>query len=340
MIRKEIGSEFIKTEINWRIKNDAPPYYYELLENGRQCYKYISEMFSGKILFPMYACDSMLQFFEKDQIIFYDVTEKFDIKIDSITDEMIEKAQVLVYVNYYGFPQNKEVQSFLKRVREKLILVEDTTQSIFSNIPFIGDYGICSFRKWMGINTGAIIYSKNKIRIENKLKKGQFSKFREEAFMIKEEYIKGNTETKRYLDLFGKAEEYADKNMEYVDIDNDSINQLKHCDFIHIKEKRRENYKTLELMLNDIAEIKIPKSLEKGIVPLFLPIYADSRDLLKKYLIKNEIFCPVHWPQIEGIKEESNTAYLLKYVLSIPIDQRYSIEDMKRISQVIHDFYK
>ena len=68
--------------------------------------------------------------------------------------------------------------------------------------------------------------------------------------------------------------------------------------------------------------------------PIFLPIFMETkeRDGLRKHLIEMGIYCPVHWPKPEGC--ESN---IYDLELSLICDQRYGIEDMKRIVSVIKE---
>ena len=45
----------------------------------------------------------------------------------------------------------------------------------------------------------------------------------------------------------------------------------------------------------------------------------------------NRIYCPVHWPLYSEIEKISSSTYINSHELSIPIDQRYSCNDMQYI---------
>ena len=72
---------------------------------------------------------------------------------------------------------------------------------------------------------------------------------------------------------------------------------------------------------------------------LFFPIYCENRDKLQKYLENNKIYCPIHWPvNEEKLLEFSNIDYISKHILSLPIDQRYNLNDMKFVCKILNNY--
>lgn len=74
-------------------------------------------------------------------------------------------------------------------------------------------------------------------------------------------------------------------------------------------------------------------------VPIFCPIKSRMRDELKDYLIINHIYCPTHWPLYDELKIYEVALNNSIEELTIPIDQRYSEEDMRYIADKIINFY-
>lgn len=77
-------------------------------------------------------------------------------------------------------------------------------------------------------------------------------------------------------------------------------------------------------------------------VPLFVPILVNEcRSELRSYLIRQEIYLPIHWP-ITDVHGDLNkrTRRLYDEELSVVCDQRYSVKDMQRIVQLIADFFR
>ena len=69
--------------------------------------------------------------------------------------------------------------------------------------------------------------------------------------------------------------------------------------------------------------------------PLFVPIVIakEKRNAIRKKLIDNQIYCPVHWPH-PNAECQSN---LYEMELSLVCDQRYNGDDMKRIVEVLNN---
>ena len=82
------------------------------------------------------------------------------------------------------------------------------------------------------------------------------------------------------------------------------------------------------------------KELKENDCPLFVPLLIDEdkRDALKNHLIKKQIYCPVHWPVTEFHKLNDKTEEIYKKEISIVCDQRYTVNDMKRIASEIKYF--
>ena len=77
-------------------------------------------------------------------------------------------------------------------------------------------------------------------------------------------------------------------------------------------------------------------------VPLFVPVLVreDLRNPLRRYLIDNDIYCPVHWPLSDLHKPMTGSKQLFESELSLICDQRYGENDMKRIADTIKEFLK
>ena len=69
--------------------------------------------------------------------------------------------------------------------------------------------------------------------------------------------------------------------------------------------------------------------------PMVYPFKAKNNSDLRKELIENKVFVAKYWPNVEeqeGFETESNMAM---NVIPIPCDQRYGIEEMDRIINLI-----
>ena len=73
--------------------------------------------------------------------------------------------------------------------------------------------------------------------------------------------------------------------------------------------------------------------LDENDVPLVYP-YMTTKENLRKKLINNKIYVATYWnPQPETMPE----SLFQRYIIPLPIDQRYSKVDMQRILEVIDE---
>ena len=80
---------------------------------------------------------------------------------------------------------------------------------------------------------------------------------------------------------------------------------------------------------------------------MFVPVLVPDgkRNELRRHLINNEIYCPIHWPVSEyhmggSHKLDDKTENIYANELSLVCDQRYIEEDMNRMVDVIREFWK
>jgi hypothetical protein len=76
------------------------------------------------------------------------------------------------------------------------------------------------------------------------------------------------------------------------------------------------------------------EAITNNIVPMFVPIRTNKRNEIKEKLASHNVFCPIHWPLPSShARKLSNSIYSEE--LSLIIDQRYSIQDMNLIIDIV-----
>lgn len=82
--------------------------------------------------------------------------------------------------------------------------------------------------------------------------------------------------------------------------------------------------------------IKTSVRIEKDWCPFVLTINLNNRDKCREYLIRNKIYCAVHWPLNEtSLYENSSARKRASRMISLPIDQRYGLKEMKYLIVVL-----
>jgi hypothetical protein len=299
-------------------------------DSGRSSIRLILEILKKKtFLVPNYICEIILKIFEEYEISFSFYKINNDLSIDY--SSLIGKHYDVIYViNYFGV--NHSINEIIDPSK---IIVEDNVFSplFYNKNNFPNWIGFNSFRKFSPLADGSLIKSsltlpKDKIRNKDP----EFSNIKYTAKDMKYNFLKYHRYSeKEYLDLFRIAENKLDSQTWINNISSYSLFRL--FDFISGIEKeykiRANNYNILYENLKD-------KAIELNTNYLsFFVLSVEKRDALRKYLFSKNIFCPIHWPSIAGV-----SCQISDMCLSIPIDSRYSTNDMMQIAAYVNNFYE
>ncbi len=327
----EIGSEFWqkKTTKKEKTKNNLAH-----LLSGRTALDFIikdikAERQLGSVMLPSYCCESMIEPFERNgvDVRFYKVSEE---SIDYPTNN----CDAVLIFDFFGYEEPFNAKIALAESDNGKITIYDSTHKL--NGPSIKvDYAFCSYRKWQYCNFSEVRKLTGDFCISKPVNLNTaYCEMRDKAARLKAAYMAGDKADKlEFLKLFSSAEDML--NHDYVGY----TGEIADVDIKAVIEARRRNAHHLISGLQNIPGIKLWKAtLGPTDTPLFVPILVRNglRDALKIYLIKNFIYCPVHWPL-----SRSHGAYRDIYdeELSLICDQRYSIEDMDREVEVIKNFF-
>lgn len=352
----EIGSEF------WTDRNDIPEYSNEmpswlkkfgnvvLTTSGRGALSLLLDQVKPRVkkaLLPSYICDSVISPFETAgyELTYYDVDKYLKpIDIESIKNSNIG---IFLHMGYFGFPTNKILSDTISSLKSNsVIVIEDVTHTLFSDndTQIDNDFIIGSIRKWFGTPSGGFLASDKIMNYELFDADNEFINLRGSSLHRKFEYIKSRNKSMKstYLSGFNRAEKILDEDIKPYKIDHTSEMIIKNFDNKQLQSSRKRNYEFLLKQLSDVDRTEVIfNNLGSDITPMFFPIYVKrNRDKLRQNLIDKEIYCPVHWPipkQLIG-RLNSITKNIYESILSIPCDQRYQIEDMRRITNEICSF--
>lgn len=368
----EIGSEYHLNFTDIEISNSN---IYMLLKDyntfftnyGRTAiylmYRHIVEKYGGhetKVLLPSYICDSVLQVFPRENTVFYDLKEGFEIDscsvVELITTGNFDRG-IFFLMHYFGKTVSSEDLVQIRKLctEHQITIIEDTTHSIFTSPCTVGDFCIASLRKWMAIPEGGVIYSRNPLPEEWKDLSHAHTSHKIEAMMLKNLFL-GYAEP--YVD-FKETEfvNHAYRNMfvneektigqEIYGISDLSAFLLMCQDVECIMGIRRQNYQYLNKRLQDsgifLYDEKKYHSAKEAVpfAAVLLLNEGKKRDLFRTYLEEHKIYCAVHWP----IKDEEqlklqNVRKWTRQIISLPIDQRYGIKEMDYLADNVISFFK
>ena len=315
--------------------------------DGRQAIKatllnFISELKDKKVYLPSYLCSSILQPFKELSLKFdfYGHTHPLRPNINFSL-----KNSLIYIIDYFGTEtlSNKEIEE----LSDNNLIILDITHSIFNKERFKikseNVIMIASLRKIFPIPDGGIIYYKNN-KISININKHEYNKHVKmlEAMFLKKYYTNNNNKSlKEYFhELYKNYEKSKDHStIKIYDIPQISLEILQNLNINKLLSKRKENLNYLYNNLdNEVIKPLFRKTKVKS--PFFMSILFRNekvRELYRKKLIEFKIYPPIHW----GLP--TDVSYIFRYehelsknILSIPIDQRYGLKDMKYITNILN----
>lgn len=307
-------------------------------DSGRSATKYLLESIKHEYTaVPDYLCESIFDCFTDCNVIHYHINGTLDaVDLDKIPWDRLD---VFYLLHYFGSLQNQEVLKYiLEKKREfGFIVIEDTTHSLFTSPLIVGDYGVCSLRKWFPIPDGGVLYSKKSLNQDSYSKLARKQSDRIEGMVLKSLYLKGVIKEKdAFRKIFIETENQLDSQEQVFRLSTVS-EYILHC--VNVEDvilRRKQNHAVLRNAIGDILPEVQTRNLDG--IPFIYVTRTENRDALRSYLIKNEVFCPVHWPLPKGCN--SNGAIRLSdELISIPIDQRYTEKEVLNTARIIRGFY-
>lgn len=298
---------------------------------------YIRENLNRSFIYlPDYLCGSIIDTAYKSgfKVKFYPVSKGFLPEMDFLSRQPLADGVILV-INYFGCLELKKVVSDLKNLAGPAYIITDNVQGYFSmESDDEADFSFTSFRKMFPVPDGAWVKSKYQ-GFAACTEENMFLPYKLAGSMLKALRRFNSIGDGHYLSFLEKGEMLIDENIQarMSDVTSHILAQL---DLSGIASKRRRN---AAYLIKGLQELGIsPLCIASGAaVPLFVPVSLKDRDVVRKLLFEENIFCPVHWPCRDAALHRGYE--MAQSELSLIIDQRYGLEDMDRITHVLSRHY-
>jgi len=286
---------------------------------------HLSDKVNSVIYVPYYICHSVVQacMNANFEIRYYELNDDFKFPIKTL--ENITYNSCILSVNYFGFIGDNDLIDEIKAKRPDITILGDHVQSFWTCQFSKADYSFTSLRKHFAISDGALVYKKGRLWISDKnYSINSFSDKKILGSFLKN--IKVNDSI--YLKMFSDGEQLLDVEKTPTFSSDISKFLFDKLDLKFISGKKQENYEFLhEYGEKNGLEFIFPFNSKN--IPLCVPIVVKNRNSLRRELVKNNIYLPIHWQISNFNKISSKASWLSKNEISLVIDQRYNIEDMR-----------
>jgi len=317
---KEIGGYF---ELELPQRNEKTMHPNGVRANsGRHALEYILRGLGNRVKrlwLPYYTCSVVLEPVKKLDLKhrFYHINE--NLEISDLPN--LDNGDYLIVNNYFGIKDE-----YVKRIAgiygDRLII--DNAQAWYMpEIPGVNT--VYSPRKFFGLPDGGVAVS---------------TEFFNDKLERDESYERCSHLLKRidqgasygYQDFHKNSAQLIDQPIKRMSALTERI--LDSIDFDKVKAIRRNNFEILHKTLGASNRLLISNT-DSFACPMTYPYFTDDC-VLRNELISNKIFVATYWPNVLKWCQEDTSEYkLAKYLLPLPIDQRYGEEDMTTIIKTI-----
>lgn len=270
-----------------------------------------------KLWIPKYICDSVIKLCERESVkyTFYHIGVDFRLS----DDIELRDNEWLYFVNYYSQFDNNQISEVVQKYSRVIV---DNAQSYFQEpLPHVDTLYTC--RKWFGVPDGAFLYT--------------------DALL--EEDLPQDVSFERMNYLLGRYERTASEYYsEYVannklfeiepikSISKLTWNLLHGIDYSTVLQIRTDNFTFLDKCFRRINKLKLKTTA------FMYPLMIDNGSELRKKLQMEKIYIPTLWPAVFDITISEDSEYkMAKNILPLPIDQRYTVDDMRYLVKRIQE---
>lgn len=228
----------------------------------------------------------------------------------------------ILYVNYFGTTPKERIQKIAQKFKN---VIFDNTQAFYATPLLDGKcMNVYSPRKFVGLADGGYLIWSGECKVNENYP--QDISWDRAAFLFKS--IELGTNAAYQDNLCSKVSlEDGIKRMSVL-----TQKMLQSVDYDFLAEKREKNFRVLFDQFFGINQLKL--SME-GYAPFVYPLLVAIPNLREK-IVSKKIYVPQWWKYLlTEVPDTSVEAWLSKWLLPLPIDQRYSERDMEEMSEII-----
>jgi hypothetical protein len=274
-----------------------------------------------KLYVPYYQCPSVFSFLEKKGI------EVVRYYLDSSLMPQIntnEKDTAVLIVNYFGLFDSEKLNEIASKFKNAII---DNSQAFYTK-PIDNLLNIYSPRKFFGVPDGCYVIGKDAKRFEHQFEKD--SSAATSGFLLKR------------IEL-GCNAIYSERQKNEERIEKSDVKQMSQLtqslllsiDYKKIKQKRVANFKLAHKIFKKLNMLNIEDLIGSEATPMVYPLLIEQENIVS-ILKDNNIYTGRWWAHVLNCVDTNRIENKLsKYMIPIPIDQRYGAKEIKLIHSII-----
>lgn len=275
-----------------------------------------------RVYVPYYYCPSTTEAIQRMgiEVRFYHIDKEL-----MPVDLPDEHESVVLLVDYFGV-RSEQIKKLVCTFRESEVII-DMAHAFYAE-PLIADHvhNVYSAKKFFGVPDGAYLVSKAvDPSIELPTEAHGYAEYLLTAY---EEGTNAAYKMKKEVDGLIAAD--------YKCMSRLAIGLLRNVDYDRVRHQRINNYNILYETFLGVNELVLP---EKCVAYQFPLLISNRGKVIKQQLIEKQIFVSTLWSGINLL--ENGNAFELNMMdnaIFLPIDQRYSTDDMNYIISEVKNF--
>ncbi len=293
------------------------------VDSGRSALQYILENFPIKrIWLPIYNCplvEARIRTTSNVEICLYNLDESFR---PDINHDLLKKGDALLWVNYCGvMPQDLISEIVSLQTQYPVIVIIDNIPAYFSQ-PRMEAFNIYSCRKFIGVPDGGHVIGNNVKQIALPI----YYTAHNYLYLLKAIETGSNS---AYTEYQESEKRFNDSQIAYG-MPELTKRILRGVNYSEIINTRKRNFDTLQIYLGATNRLKIDVSTK---TPSVYPYLTSNKELRQK-LLTNKVYISRFWKHIlTNDNANSFEKDLAEYLIPLPIDQRYTPDDMIELAE-------
>lgn len=293
-----------------------------VMKSGRSALHYLLHLLQPELVYvPYYTCDALIEPFDVSgtKYRFYEVNEL----LEPVAFPELGKGEYFLYVNYMDLKRDT-VMDLTAHYGDQLIV--DCSQAFFMKGNEVA-WLFNSCRKFFGVPDGSYMYIPAQAQVP-------VVEARNHSYLVEHLLQRRQGLVSDGYRSFQQNEDMM--NCEISAMSHYTEDVLSAIDYDEVINTRRGNFKYLHERLAGINRMNI--RLHDAAVPICYPLLLEEV-IDKNIFYKDSIFIPTFWQDvlnrnIEGYETEKS---ITKRLLPLPIDHRYSTDDMDIICKTLNN---
>lgn len=272
-----------------------------------------------KLYIPYYNCAVVREALSTYGITYeqYYLDDNLEPKLDELED-----SDWIIYVNYFGIASAEKIGKIAAKYRN---VIFDNTQALFAEPILDGNcMNVYSPRKFVGLVDGGYLVWNGDHNVSEDYPID--ISWERAGFLFKS--IELGTNAAYEDNLYSKV--CLTDGIRKMSV----LTQKMLCsvDYDYMAEKRDRNYRILIEKFETVNRLKMPM---EGYAPFVYPLVVEDLEI-RKMMVEKKIYVPQWWKYLIGeLPMGCIEEWLSKWLLPLPIDHRYTEQDMEDMAVLI-----